>query len=70
MNKKQSPTSLLVLETGARSRRLLAAGVTAAILGSMSLVGVSYAQANQKPVPTAQQKQERPGGKQDRKSVV
>lgn len=66
MNKQQSPTSLLVLETGARSRRLLAAGVTAAILGSMSLVGVSYAQADQKPVPTAQQKQERAGGKHER----
>ncbi|WP_293780912.1 Spy/CpxP family protein refolding chaperone [uncultured Oxalicibacterium sp.] len=70
MNKQQSPTSLLVLETGARSRRLLAAGVTAAILGSMSLVGVSHAQVDTKPAPNVQQnapqKPERPDGKRER----
>lgn len=74
MNNQQTRNAVQAISTGAsasastttRSRRLLIAGATAAIVGSMSLIGVSHAQTDQKPVPTAQQKQERHGGKHER----
>lgn len=73
MNNQQPRNAVQAMSTRAststRGRRLLIAGATAAIVGSMSLIGVSHAQTDQKPVPTAQQKQERHGdGKHQRMS--
>jgi len=74
MNNQQTRNAVQAISTGTsasastttRGRRLLIAGATAAIVGSMSLIGVSHAQTDQKSVPTAQQKQERQGGKHER----
>ncbi|GGI19802.1 Spy/CpxP family protein refolding chaperone [Oxalicibacterium faecigallinarum] len=72
MNNQQARNNAVTIadqtSASARGRRLLIAGATAAIVGSMSLIGVSHAQVDQKPVPTAQQKQERHGDRDERMS--